>query len=269
MTDYHLGTSPAPAATALSGKGILITRPMWQAVPLAQKLSALGAIPFIFPAIIIEANAAIDLPAAQNRLAKCSKAFFVSANAAREGLMGLQQFPKHVTAYGPGPGTAEALRSCGADLVCMPTTSYDTQGLLALPELQSLHGQRIMVFTGLVSGKKGKRELADALVARGAEVETIDCYTRRPPETAADGLLEAWNAGRIHASVLTSAEGIRNFYACLPAAAKRAFFATPAFVPHPNVATAALQVGVSTVITSPPGDDALIAALIQSFEKTS
>jgi uroporphyrinogen-III synthase len=261
MTDFHLGPTPAPATGVLAGRGVLITRPMWQAVTLAQKLDELGAVPFIFPAIVIAKNEALDLSAAQARLQQCQRAFFVSANAAREGLMGLKQFPAQVKVYAPGPGTAETLAACGVATVCTPTSSFDTQGLLALPELQSLKQERVMIFTGV----NGKGDLAAALQARGATVETVACYHRLKPQTSAMGLNEAWAQGRIAASVLTSAEGIDNFWHCLDTQGRSALIATPAFVPHANVAAAARAKGIAQVMVTEPGDAALLAALHQYF----
>lgn len=261
MSDFHLGPTPAPPATALTGKGVVITRPLWQATSLATRLSTYGAIPFIFPAILIEPNPACDLAAAQRALAQCTKAFFVSANAVWEGLRERSTLPPHVVAYGPGPGTAEALRARGVVSVRIPERAFDTQGLLALPELASLHGERVMIFTGV----GGKGDLAEGLRARGAQVDVVECYTRRAPDSVAEGLAEAWAAARIHAQVLTSAEGIGNFVRCIPAHSLPAFHATPAFVPHPNVARAAAHAGVRHVITAGPGDDALVAALHAYF----
>jgi uroporphyrinogen-III synthase len=259
--DFHLGAPRAQPQGALVGLGVLITRPMWQAVPLAQALGDVGAVPIVFPAIVIEANSAIDLQKVHARLQTCSRAFFVSANAVREGLMGLHSFPAHVRAYGPGPGTSDALRTCGAILVHAPTASFDTQGLLALPELQSLTGEHVMLFTGV----GGKGELAAALRARGALVEVVECYTRRAPETSAQGVEEMCAAGKIHASVLTSAEGIANFWNCLSPSGRIAMQTIPAFVPHPNVAAAAREKGITSVIECAPGDAALLNALHEHF----
>ncbi len=266
-TDFHLGPTPSPKTGALAGKGIVITRPMWQAVPLAQTLGEAGAVPIVFPAIVIEPNRAVDLPAVHVRLAQCSRAFFVSANAAREGLMGLARFPAHVPAYGPGPGTAQALQTCGATTVCTPTASFDTQGLLAMPELQRLDGERVIVFTGLVAGASGKGELATGLRARGAIVEVVECYNRRAPETSAQGVEAMVFAGRVHVVVLTSAEGITNFWNCLSPKGRAAMQTISTFVPHPNVAVAACAKGILSVIDCGPGDAALLDALTQHFSK--
>ncbi len=265
MSDFHLGPTPLPATGVLAGKGVLITRPMWQAVALAQALGDVGASPIVFPAIVIEANKAVDLPAVHWRLSRCTRAFFVSANAVREGLMGIHAFPGNVRAYGPGPGTAQALKICGAISICTPTTSFDTHGLLALPELQTLAQERVMLFTGV----GGKGELAAALQARGAQVEVVECYHRRPPETSAQGVEALCAAGKVQASVFTSAEGIGNFWNCLSAKGQAAMQTVTGFVPHPNVASAARGKGIAKVIECEPGDVALLAALHDYFSGES
>ncbi len=265
MTDFHLGATPQPNVGPLANKGILITRPMWQATALAQRLHPLGARPLIFPAIIIEPNPACDVPSAQIRLRACTRAFFVSANAVHEGLRELVTFPPHVRAYGPGPGTAQALRDVGVSAVHTPTQSFDTQGVLAMPELQSLAGERVMLFTGA----GGKGELAAGLRARGAIVEVVESYIRRAPASKASGIEDACAAGLVDAAVFTSAEGIKNFWQCLSADGQHRIKSIPSFVPHPAVAAALRAQGVARVVDCGPGDASLIAALRELFQPSS
>ena len=67
----------------------------------------------------------------------------------------------------------------------------DSEGLLALPELANVAGNRIVIFRGA-----GGRELLHSmLAARGARVEQIECYRRARPVTDAAGLIEAWRDG--------------------------------------------------------------------------
>jgi uroporphyrinogen-III synthase len=127
----------------------------------------------------------------------------------------------------------------------------------------------VMVFTGVVQGQRSKSDLADALRARGANVEVIECYTRRAPGTSALGVEQQCAAGSVHASVLTSAEGISNFWKCLSPSGRVAIQTIPAFVPHPNVASAARAQGIVTVMDCGPGDDALLQALKTHFSKAT
>lgn len=72
-----------------------------------------------------------------------------------------------------GAGTAAALRRAGVARVGVPAR-MDSEGLLAMPELQDLAGTDV----GLVTAPGGRALLADALRARGARVLRADVYDR-------------------------------------------------------------------------------------------
>lgn len=74
-----------------------------------------------------------------------------------------------------GDGTAVALVRAGIDAVTTPARS-DSEGLLALPELQAVRGRRI----GLVTAPDGRGLLAASLRERGAELHRADVYARVP-----------------------------------------------------------------------------------------
>ena len=71
-----------------------------------------------------------------------------------------------------GNGTAAALREAGVAAVA--PARMDTEGLLALPELQHVNGLAV----GLVTAPGGRGELAPALQRRGAHVLRADVYER-------------------------------------------------------------------------------------------
>ena len=71
-----------------------------------------------------------------------------------------RRWPAQLVAFAPGPGTAEALASVGVTDVRIPATTFDSEGLLALPELSAVRGKRIVIFRG----DGGREDLGDALV---------------------------------------------------------------------------------------------------------
>ena len=247
----------------LAGIGVIVTRPARQAAGLASQLAAIGATPIVFPAIVILPP--VD-PAALERahasLGSYHAAVFISANAAEYGAPG--QWPLNVVAYATGPGTAGALRAVGVPDVTIPQTTYDSEGLLALPALADLRGKRVVIFRG----EGGRDHLADALRGRGAQVDCVDCYRRRRPESGAGGLAEALLAGRAHALTVTSSEGLDNLRALLDDGALRVLRAMPTFVPHPRIAGHAREHGFRAVLTE-SGAAGLIAAVLEWFSKTT
>ena len=245
----------------LAGIGVVVTRPARQAAGLTAQLAALGATPIVFPAIaILPPSDDAPLARAHASLATLDAAVFVSANAAEYGAPG--RWPAGVAAYATGPGTAAALRAVGVPDVTIPQTTYDSEGLLALPVLADLRGKRIAIFRG----EGGRDHLADALRARGAQVDCVDCYRRARPESGAGGLAEALLQGRAHALTITSSEGLDNLRAVLDAPALEALRSIPTFVPHPRIEEHAREHGFHAVATA-SGDAGLVAGLLEWFAR--
>jgi len=251
----------APRATAagpLDGLGVLVTRPVRQAEGFANKLAALGARAVVWPAIVIlppEDREALDR--AQATLDRYDLAFFVSANAVEYGAPPAGRWPPSLPAYAPGPGTAEALAAVGVADVRVPATSYDSEGLLALPALRALDGKRVVIFRG----EGGRELLADELDRRGASVDAVVCYRRAAPATDPHGLVEAIRDGRVDALTFTSSEGADNLLQALDARARDSLAALPAFAPHPRIAARLADLGLDARLTA-GGDAGLLAGLL-------
>ena len=247
---------------SLHGAGIVITRPARQAAGLAREIAALGGKPLVFPAIVILPPAdARPLREVQRQLADYDIAVFMSGNAVEYGVGDPAAWPAHLLVLAPGPGTAAALAAVGIADVRIPATTLDSEGLLALPELERVAGKRVVVFRG----ETGRELLKSALEARGASVTQVECYRRARPEGGASGLIEAWREKRIDAVTLTSSEGLDNLWAILDDEGRRYLAATPAFVPHPRIAERAKALGLREVVVTPPADAGLIAALLEYF----
>lgn len=255
MTE-RLGSGPrAP----LAGIGILVTRPARQAAGFAQKLAALGGASVIFPAIAILPPAdPAALARAHAALPAYDFAVFVSANAVEHGAPDPRRWPAGLVALAPGPGTAEALAAVGIADVRIPATTFDSEGLLALPELTVVRGRRVLIFRG----DGGREVLGDTLVARGAQVDYVACYRRSPPSTGGAGLAEAFRDGRIDVVTITSTEGLDNLWALADAPTRAAWLARPTFVPHSRIAARAREFGLSVVETA-GGDAGLIGGLLE------
>ncbi len=262
---YERKSTPMTSPGRLDGLGILITRPARQAAGLARQIAAIGGKPIIFPAIVIlppEDRQALDR--AQRELSRYDFAVFVSANAVEYGIGDPAAWPSRLLALAPGPGTASALVAAGIDNVRLPTTTMDSEGLLALPELAAVAGKRVVIFRG----GGGRELLGDMLAKRGASVDIVDCYRRARPEAGAGGLEEALRAGRVDAVTLTSSEGLDNLWELLGADARARLAATPTFVPHPRIAARAGEHGIARVIVTPPADAGLLATLLEYFATT-
>jgi uroporphyrinogen-III synthase len=246
----------------LGGVGVIVTRPQRQAAGLAVKLAAVGATPLIWPAIVILPPLdRAPLEHAHAMLDSYDIAVFVSANVAEYGIPNRSQWPGSLRVFAPGPGTAEALAAVGLTSVRVPVTTFDSEGLLALPELQQVDGARVLI----LRGEGGRELLGSTLIQRGARVDYVSCYRRAAPTSGADGLLEALRDNRAHALTLSSAEGIDNLLAAIGIEGRALLARIPAFVPHPRIADHARLAGLSTVTTAAGGDAGLVAGLLEWF----
>jgi uroporphyrinogen-III synthase len=245
----------------LAGIGVIITRPARQAAHFAEKLATLGATPLIWPAIVILPPAdRSTLDQVHAHLDRYDIAVFVSANAVEFGAPA--RWPKGLDVFAPGAGTAEALAALGCANPQVPTSTFDTEGLLALPSLSKVKGRRVVIFRG----EGGRELLGDELSKRGATVDYITCYRRAAPEAGAAGLVEALEARRAHALTLTSSEGLENLLNALDARGRRLLAELPAFAPHQRIVERARAAGLPATLT-PPGDAGLMTGLLEWFAR--
>jgi uroporphyrinogen-III synthase len=213
----------------------------------------------IFPAIVILPPQ--DRKAVQNahaQLATYDVVIFVSPNAVEYGIPDPRRWPSRLAAFAPGPGTAEALAAAGIADVRIPATTFDSDGLLALPELGDVRGKRVLI----LRGEGGREQLADSLRARGAQVDAVACYRRAQPRSGAEGLAEAFRAGAIDVVTITSSEALDNLWSVADDSIRASWSACPTFAPHPRIVARARELGLSAVATA-AGDAGLIAGLLE------
>jgi uroporphyrinogen-III synthase len=249
----------------LAGRGILITRPAHQAGPLAALIHAAGGRPVIFPALEIR-DAADPQPLldAIARLESYDLAIFISPNAVArvmERMAGRRTWPAGLRVAAIGKGGVRELERHGIRDVIAPQRSFDSERLLEMPQLQAVGGQRVLI----LRGDGGRELLGDTLAARGAQVDYVACYRRALPQTDPAPLLQAWSQNGIHATVVTSSEGLHNLFVMLGKPGELLLQHTPLLVPHPRIAAVARDLGCSKVVETAPGDDGLLAGLLQQF----
>lgn len=261
--------SPAGSLTGggLGGRGILVTRPVARAAHLADCIRRAGGDPVLFPTLEIVSileNLSFSMKYTDNNIIKCDLLIFVSPTAVEHGLAPFRAcWPAGLVVAAVGAGTARALREHGVAAVLAPAQGGDSEALAALPELQHVAGKRIVI----VRGQGGREWLAATLRARGAQVDYLECYRRVCPTTDAAALVARWNAGGVAAVTMTSRQALDNLFAMLPAGAHALARATPLFAVHPRIAAQACALGVVQIVTTGPGDAAIVSGL-QSFFAT-
>ncbi len=244
----------------LAGCGIAITRPLEQAHALAELIRQQGGTPTLFPLLAIVPLAdytACD--AAIAGLADCDWALFISGNAVEQAMPRIRrqfpQWPPRPRCAAVGPGSAAALARHGIHEVRIPAGRYDSESLLALPELQHMQGRRVMIFRGI----GGRELLAQTLAERGAEVVLAECYRRDNPQADAGELARLWQNRRLQAIIVTSSEAMRNLLAL--AGDADWLRQTPICVNHARIAMLARQHGLQAAVADAPDDDGLLRCL--------
>ena len=204
------------SAQRLSGVRVLVTRPEPGAGRLAEALAGEGAVPIRVPAIVIapvEDTAPVER--LRERLAGVAVAVFTSRNAV-EGFFGRTPGAAHgglpSVNLAVGRATAEALRARRIDGVRTPAGRFDSEGLLACPELDAgrVHGRLVAI----VKGEGGRGLLAPELRRRGAEVIEADVYRRQAPERLAAMLDDVRESTDVVTA--TSAEALDNLLGAAP-----------------------------------------------------
>lgn len=248
----------------LAGRSIVVTRPLAQAGPLAEAILAAGGTPLIFP--LLEISPAADpqpLLAAVAKLRDYAIAVFISPNAvdfSLPAILAAGTWPKGLLPAAVGQGTVKALAAHGVYGCIAPTERFDSETLLALPELAAdkVSGKRIAIFRG----DGGRELLADTLRERGAAVDCITCYRRSAPSCGVVPLLNAWRANRLDALTVSSSEGLRYLFGLLDVEGRAFLQQTPVFVPHARIAESARALGLNNIILSDAADAGIMAALL-------
>jgi uroporphyrinogen-III synthase len=251
-------------ALPLQGRAILVTRPRAQAGLLAQRIHEAGGEALLMPTLEIEPiEGAPELGRIVSRLADCALAVFVSANAVRCGWPLIEAhggWPAGLRAAAVGRGTEQALHAHGLRDVIVPAGNGDSESLLAMPELREVRGWRIVVFRGV----GGRELLAQALRARGADVEYVECYRRAKPGAVPPALLARLRTGTLHAITGTSGEGLANLLESLGEAAPLAL-SIPVFAIHPRIAERARALGFAQAVVTQSGDEGLLRGMMLFF----
>jgi len=257
----------ALAARPLEGRHIVVTRPAGQAAHLAEALVNLGAQPVLFPVLaIFDIEDPAPLLDVAIRLDDYDWAAFVSPNAVERALtpiLARRPWPAGLRVATIGVSSEQALARFGITGVVAPRERFDSEALVALPELQDMAGKRVIIFRG----DGGRELLGDTLKARGARVDYLSCYRRGKPAADPAPLLKLWGDGRLDALTVTSSEGLRNLYDMVGKLGQSWLRQTPTFVPHARIAEQAAGLGLHRVIATGPGDDGLVAGLLEHFRE--
>jgi uroporphyrinogen-III synthase len=257
---------------ALKGAHVLVTRPAHQAEKLCQLIEQQGGVAVRFPTLqIMEMDDAQpdnhldDQSIATNPLSKLSNyrwLIFTSANAVNFALKAnggkIAQFEEAQIAA-IGQATARELRSAGLMVSLMPENGYDSESLLAMPQMQQVNGQDILI----VRGQGGREELADVLRSRGANVGYWEVYQRVIPDNDHSEVISLLEQGLLAVIIVTSFEALQNLLAMLGANYKKKLAMISLVVISERISKLAAELGFTQIaVTENPSDPAILDTTI-------
>jgi len=253
-----------PLMDSLQGLKVMITRPEHQAEGLRQLIAEAGGIPYLYPLLSIQPTAEPQsLASILNHLDHFHLAIFVSPNAVIFGMELIHAhggLPIDMRTATVGQGSAQVFRQLsGFDVDYCPETDFSSEGLLALPALQQVRGQRILIFRG----QSGREKLAESLRQGGAEVHYMPVYQRQPAKCDAEQLAEAIQQKKIDIISLTSSAALDHLFSLVE---PELLLAMPFVVINSRLARRLQEQGVTgEIIVSPQASDVGILETLQQW----
>ncbi|MBB5019402.1 uroporphyrinogen III methyltransferase/synthase [Chitinivorax tropicus] len=241
---------------------IVVTRPAEQAKKLLAAIREAGGQPIALPLLAIDEPANPDeLSQAIARLCEFDFAVLVSPTAISKVLPKIMEtggWPSTVTPVVVGQSSADALAAFDTPEPLVPSERFDSEGLLDLPRLQHMHGQRVLIFRG----DGGRELLADTLIQRGAHVEYVQAYQRTRIQHAIGPILTgdpqpAW--------AISSTEALEHLHQLAGESYSKQLQSSPLFVSHQRIAARAAELGFSRIVVTSPGDNGMLVGLCDWF----
>lgn len=238
---------------------ILITRPAGKADQLLASLDEL-AIPYLYQPLIT--TQLVPLKAkASGLLEQADQVIFVSVSAV--SCLQQQYDCKKITAplIAVGTTTATVLEKCSGREVLVPQDQR-SEGVLALPELQDVTDQHIVI----VRGNAGRELIKKGLLQRGAHIHYVQSYRRVPLPLDGQSLSDQWHQQDIQCIVVTSNEILQLIFALLPKEQYSWLQQQLWIMVSPRMKEAAIELGIDgsrIYLSASANDQALLEAICQ------
>jgi len=249
----------------LAGISVLVTRPADQAEPFCRLIEARGGTAVRFPVLeILDPEDAGEILAQVDRLGQFDMAIFISPNAVAKAMNIIHArggMPQALEVAAIGKKSASELERYGHPATIRPGRRFDSEALLAMPEMQDVVGRSIMIFRG----DGGREVLGDTLRERGAYVEYANAYRRAKPNADISGLMHRWSREGIDVVTITSVEGLRNLFDMVGKLGQMWLRKTPLVVGSQRMREAAEEMGFkqAPVVAADPTDEAMMEAVLE------
>jgi len=246
----------------LTGVRILVTRPALQAENLLRLITEHGGTAIPFPVLdIVASDHAEAAKALLQQPDKFQWLVFISANAVNFALKAnggkIQRF-KSVRYAAVGQATARAMAAADIPADLVPEQGYNSEALLATPQMQQVNGQAFLI----VRGEGGREELANTLRSRGATVSYLEVYKRKRPDIDSGPVRKLLAQNRLDVVTVTSAEALQNLLIMIGENDHDLLLATPLVVVSDRIRSVAADLGFKRItVTDSPADSAILEAV--------
>jgi uroporphyrinogen-III synthase len=240
----------------LTGLTVLVTRPAAQCAILCAEIERQGGVALAFPAIEIQP---LTAQVAEN----FDLVVFVSVNAVEHGARLILRGPTtRIAAIGRATAAALAAAQLPADI--LPDGGFDSETLLAHPDLANPGAARVAI----VRGEGGRELLREALLTAGAVVETREVYRRVRPTADAARLAQiesVWATDGVDVVTITSVETLSNLIEMLSERGRELLRTTPLLLASRRIMESARAAGLQgdTLLAAGADDASMIGALAQ------
>jgi uroporphyrinogen-III synthase len=249
--------------SSLNGARILVTRPQHQAHNLCRLIEEQQGVAVAFPTLeIVAANNRDRIAEVLANLHRFQWVVFISANAVNFALLTndgkIDQF-RNAQIAAIGQATAKALAAAGLTADLLPAHGSDSRALLAMPAMQQVSGQRILI----VRGAGGLDTLRQELNHRGADVDYLDVYQRAIPPADPAPVLDLLKQNRLDLIIATSGEAVKNLLIMLGEKNQNLALTIPLVVVSDRIRQIAENTGFERIfVTDSPSDTAILNKII-------
>lgn len=232
----------------LAGVNVLVTRPADQAGHLCALIENDGGKAIRYP--VIEILPVSDQPSLNTiieQLDSYDLGIFISANAVNYALLAVRakrEFPQNLCLATIGDATRKALEKENLKASIYPTQKFDSEALLALPQMQQIEGKRIIIFRG----KGGRELLKKSLQERGAHVDYAELYQRTMPDYHSNDLNLCWDQNAVDIVTVTSNQALDNLFTIAGKAGRDKLVKTPLVVISQRMVQHATEKGIQAEI---------------------
>ena len=188
---------------------VVVTRPLSTTTALLHQLKILGINAISFPTIDTKALTEVGPYFQRFGPDFFNIALFISPTAVHFAVNLCHLNPLHwptTRIIAQGPGTAQALTHYGFKQILLPEKEYSSEGLCALPILNTVKNLKIAIFKGL----GGRGLLAPHLRQKGALVTEFNCYERHCAKPDLSILTQSITVPQNSLFIVTSRTGLQN-----------------------------------------------------------